>query len=212
MRARSSPASFCGVTNGSACGSLRTTRRTVVPIMRAVRYAPSMRRVAPTSGSVPDRSTSVTVAQVVPDIGIESIATPFAVARPEAPGVGVATQVVPKTSARSPASSRSVTPAFSSPTTTWRGVPAPLPPPATGTTLSFPFVTVTMRVPSVFTRSGSSTPFSWLLVPENEGEDSPSPLAATLVAGDAAFAPGAALGAPLAACERGTAPPTASVA
>ena len=48
-----------------------------------------------------------------------------------------------------------------------RTVPATAP--VASTTVSrFP-VRVTIRLPSVFTMSGSSTPFSWLFVPEKSG-------------------------------------------
>ena len=60
----------------------------------------------------------------------------------------------------------------SSPTATVRT--APDVPPLTSTTFSRLRVSVTIRRPSVLTMSGSSTPSSWLFVPENGVDEPPS--------------------------------------
>ncbi|MBY8848196.1 hypothetical protein K7G98_05850 [Saccharothrix sp. MB29] len=132
-----------------------TTTRTTSPTCRASTYRPSTRSVPSTSGS-PDRSTRV----------IE--APPTGVAPTGAPPSGLPSALAcapPTSSARSPCSSSCDAGASARSSVPVTFVEA------ASRTRSLPSTTVTTRLPSVLTRSGSSTPRSWVLVPECSGAE-----------------------------------------
>jgi hypothetical protein len=152
------PFSSPGFIGNSMRGADRRTTRATEPTWRASTREPPNEYRARIFG-LPDRSTSSSRAPPTPRMSSDGGTSPLA--------MPMMTPVV-STIAWSPARSRLPSamswPSASDPVTLRL---------AASTTLSVPLVMVTIRLPSVLTRSGSSTPASWVLVDEWSGVVAP---------------------------------------